>query len=377
MKTRSGAARVAAIALLLMGDSPVALAVATGMAAPEAPPPAAELVVGALVEPPFVMRDPHDGWSGIAIELWQEVARRIGLTYRFEEYDEKALLAAVEAGKVDVGVGPLFITPERARTVDMTSPFMHIALAIATRPERGVRAALRSLLTGRLLWATLGLCLLLVLFAVVVWLVERHRNPEHFGGGRLRGLGDAIWWSMSTMSTVGYGDRTPVTFWGRLAGIVWMLVSIVVVSSFIAVVTSTFTVRALRSSIRSFADLSRVRTAAVADSGAADYLRDSGIAATTCPTIGACLDSLVAGQVDAVVEEWPVLHWEARHRYPGILAIVPQPSARGFVAFALPRDSPRRRALDVALLETLDDPAWRRIIRSYLPRTEVFGPAAP
>jgi polar amino acid transport system substrate-binding protein len=368
-------ARVVAIVLLLMGRPLVEPARAQAAEAPE--PPAAELVVGTLVAPPFAMRDAEGGWSGIAIELWQEVARRTGLTYRFQEYDEDTLLAAIEAGKVDVGVGPLLITPERVRVVDMTSPFMHIALAIATRPERGLWLAVRSLLTGRLAWATLGLGALLVFFAVLVWLLERHRNPAHFGGARLRGLGDAIWWSATTMTTVGYGDRTPSTFWGRAAGVAWMLLSIVVVSSFIAVVTSTFTVRQLQSSIRSFADLSRARTAAVADSGVADYLRDSGIAATTCPTIAACLDSLVAGEIDAVVAEWPILHWEARHRYPHVLAIVPQASARGFVAFALPRDSPRRRALDVALLQTLDDPAWRQIVRSYLPRTEAVGVAAP
>jgi ABC-type amino acid transport substrate-binding protein len=93
----------------------------------------------------------------------------------------------------------------------------------------------------------------------------------------------------------------------------------------------------------------------------------------SCETIPACLDALVAGDIDAVVEEWPVLHWEARHRYPGRLAIVPQPFARGFIGFALPRDSPRRRALNVTLLQVLDDPAWQEISRTYLGGTSGEG----
>jgi polar amino acid transport system substrate-binding protein len=333
-----------------------------------APPerPSGDLVVGTFEVPPFAMRDSGGSWSGIAIELWREVARRQGIPYRLEEHDLQSLLAAVETGRVDVAVGPLLITADRERLIDLTSPFMHVALAIGTRPETGWWAALRSVLSGPLLWATLGLAVLLLVFAALVWLLERHRNPEHFGGARMRGLGDAIWWSASTMSTVGYGDRTPVTFWGRTTGIVWMFVSIVLVSAFIALVTSAVTVRQLQTQIRSIADLARVRVAAVSASGSAEYLRDLGIIAVSCETVGACLDALVAGDVDAVVEEWPVLRWEARHRYPGRLAIVPQPFARGFLGFALPRDSPRRRALNVTLLQVLDDPAWQEISRTYL-----------
>src|SRR4029453_19606675 len=100
----------------------------------------------------------------------------------------------------------------------------------------GPRGTLPREVPGAMLWVA-GL---LVVSAVIVWLLERHRNPAHFGGAGMRGLGDAIWWSASTMSTVGYGDRTPVTFWGPTTGIVWMFVSIVLVSAFIALASSAF-----------------------------------------------------------------------------------------------------------------------------------------
>jgi hypothetical protein len=91
------------------------------------------------------------------------------------------------------------------------------------------------------------------------------------------------------MSTVGYGDRIPVTFWGRTTGIVWMLASIIFVSGFIAMVTSAFTVHQLRTGVHSIADLTHVRTATVAASGSADYLREVGIVSTGCATIAKCL----------------------------------------------------------------------------------------
>lgn len=34
---------------------------------------------------------------------------------------------------------------------------------------------------------------------------------------------DAIWWAFSTATTTGYGDITPVTMWGKVLGILLML----------------------------------------------------------------------------------------------------------------------------------------------------------
>lgn len=63
--------------------------------------------------------------------------------------------------------------------------------------------------------------------------------------GRLHSFGDAIWWSSTTITTVGYGDVFPITAAGRLVGVVTMFVGI----SAFAVVTAKaaeFLVRANR-----------------------------------------------------------------------------------------------------------------------------------
>jgi len=63
--------------------------------------------------------------------------------------------------------------------------------------------------------------------------------------GRLHSFFDAIWWSTSTITTVGYGDVYPITVVGRLVGMVTMVVGI----SAFAVVTAKiaeFLVRSTR-----------------------------------------------------------------------------------------------------------------------------------
>ena len=37
---------------------------------------------------------------------------------------------------------------------------------------------------------------------------------------------DALWWSFATTSTVGYGDIVPVTTWGKILGILLMLIGV-------------------------------------------------------------------------------------------------------------------------------------------------------
>lgn len=52
--------------------------------------------------------------------------------------------------------------------------------------------------------------------------------------------GDALWFTLQTVTTVGYGDNTPSSAVGRVVGAVVMLVSIGLVTIATAVVTSMF-----------------------------------------------------------------------------------------------------------------------------------------
>lgn len=63
-----------------------------------------------------------------------------------------------------------------------------------------------------------------------VWMVERHAH-----GASIVNFGDALWWGFTTISTVGYGEFTPVTVPGRILAVGLMIGGIVI----IGVVTAT------------------------------------------------------------------------------------------------------------------------------------------
>lgn len=55
---------------------------------------------------------------------------------------------------------------------------------------------------------------------------------------RIKTLEDGLWWSMSTVSTIGYGDLVPVTTYGRLLGALVQILGVAVVGSLIGMLAS-------------------------------------------------------------------------------------------------------------------------------------------
>ena len=71
--------------------------------------------------------------------------------------------------------------------------------------------------------------------AVIVYLVERHAP-----GSNIHTLGDALWWSFVTVTTVGYGDFYPVTTGGRITACFIMGTGLLTLAVITAQVASSF-----------------------------------------------------------------------------------------------------------------------------------------
>ena len=51
---------------------------------------------------------------------------------------------------------------------------------------------------------------------------------------------DAAWWTITTVSTVGYGDIVPVTDEGRIVSLVYMIIGITILAIFLSIIGTTF-----------------------------------------------------------------------------------------------------------------------------------------
>lgn len=81
--------------------------------------------------------------------------------------------------------------------------------------ERGTELFLAAVLAG----------LVLLFASIALYIVEREAQPENFGS-----IPRAMWWAIATLTTVGYGDVTPVTWPGKVIAGFAALTSIAIVA---------------------------------------------------------------------------------------------------------------------------------------------------
>ena len=103
---------------------------------------------------------------------------------------------------------------------------------------RLVRSVFRRGHLGRFLVAA---AVLVLNGAVIVYLFERHAP-----GSNIHTLGDALWWSFVTVTTVGYGDFYPVTTWGRITACFIMGTGLLTLAVVTAQVASSFVAQGSR-----------------------------------------------------------------------------------------------------------------------------------
>ncbi|MGE0094475.1 MAG: cyclic nucleotide-gated ion channel [Alphaproteobacteria bacterium] len=80
-------------------------------------------------------------------------------------------------------------------------PGLHVLITVFKTEARALVSALVALL------------IVLVITSGIMFLLERGAQPEVFTS-----IPTAMWWGIVTIASVGYGDMTPITVWGRIVG---------------------------------------------------------------------------------------------------------------------------------------------------------------
>lgn len=142
----------------------------------------------------------------------------------------------------------LALAPRRREFVRRHWPDLCAAVLPVLQPLRLLRLVSTLLLVGRrarmapqiqLTTYVVGSVIGLLMFGSLAVLSVERDSPD----GNIRTLGDAVWWSFTTMTTVGYGDHAPTTGLGRVIAVGLMLSGIALLGVVTANIAAWFIAR--------------------------------------------------------------------------------------------------------------------------------------
>ncbi|MBL8911769.1 MAG: transporter substrate-binding domain-containing protein [Archangium sp.] len=310
------------------------------------------LRVGVAGAVPFVSESKEP--EGLSVDVFNAIAENGGYRAQFEPVSTvDEALRRVEKGELDIAVGPLSVTAERLERVSFTQPYFHAGLS-ALSPVSSQRFS--PFVSRAFLFGVVVLLIVLVAVGTVVWLMERRANPQQFPPDAKRGIGAGMWLAVVTMTTVGYGDKAPVTTRGRFVTGVWMLISMMFASSLTAGIATTLTLSQMgQVGIERPTELRGRRVSTVSGSTSVEFARRYGASVFPQATLSEAVQRMEKGETDAVIFDRPMLQNYLRE-HPETHAQLSEAEwePHGY-AFAVAIDSDLLHPFNIALVQTMED----------------------
>ncbi len=324
-----------------------------------------ELKIGFQIKPPFIIKG-NNHYFGVSMDLWKSIADSLHTKYTLVEYELPELLEAIQNGDIDMAISPLTVTSSRINQFGFSQPYYITNLAYATRAEKdsGFVTLISNIFSIGFLKSLAPLLFIISVFGLILWSLERKKNSDQFRDG-VHGVGDGIWWSAVTMSTVGYGDKAPVTPFGRIVGIIWMFTAVIMISGLTASISSSLTVHKLKTEISSFDDLRKSKIGCIPGSGTSDLLDRFRIGYLDYNNVEDGLVAVENKEIEAFVYDDAILNYYVQKgRFHETIQVIPSSYSKEYFSFASSKYELIEQ-VNKALLGIIESDEWELILKKY------------
>ncbi|MCX2680878.1 transporter substrate-binding domain-containing protein [Galbibacter sp. EGI 63066] len=325
-----------------------------------------KITIGVTQSPPFVIKN-QDGFSGLSLTSWEMVSDGLGIDdYELKEYTSlQELLQGIKSGEVDMSINPITVTDKRMEYIDFSQPYFISHTALSQKSDSKVLRLLSNLWSRDFLSAVLMLVAIILIFGILVWFFERKKNQEEFGGKPLQGIKQGFWWSAVTMTTVGYGDKSPQTTGGRVVGFIWMFLAIILISGLTASIASALTVQRINDQINGVEDLKRFDVTTVTGSSSQEFLDLYNVNYKEVKTVNEGLKALNDEKTTLLVYDEPILKYIISEQGFDELEVLPNRLKKDYFSYAFPKGSSLTKKINPELISVLKTMEWNTLIKDY------------
>lgn len=337
-------------------------------ASAEAQPQGEPLRVATRVVKPFVFED-KGKLTGFSIELWNEIAKQLSLKSEYiVKPTVRELLASVNNHEAALGIAAISITAERELQWDFSQPMFDAGLQIMVPANGADSSLIGNVVAGiftRDFLMMIGMVLLMIAVpAHIVWFLERRpagnllTHRTYFPG-----IFEAAWWSGATLGA--QADQMPKSALARVAALIWMFTSIILIAYFTASITSNLTLQQLRGDIKGPEDLPGKKIASVKGSTSVEYLRQHSAEVSEFAKVEEAYEALSQGQVAAVVYDAPVLLYYASHEGKGKVQTIGAIFRKENYGIVFPDKSPLRKRVNEVLLKLKENGTYDQLYSKW------------
>jgi ABC-type amino acid transport substrate-binding protein len=328
------------------------------------------LKVGISPFSPFVFLTTGEP-TGMSIDMWQALARHLDIKFEYIECKGVAdKLKRLEEGDIDIAIGGITITEERESVFDFSHPTYETGLDILIPKvvESTLIGLITSLFTGQKMFFVGALLVLIIIAGHIIWLVERSssRRRTSFHRNYFPGVFEGMYWALITASTIGYGDKVPQRWIGRILAAIIILMFLPLFGFFVAQLSSDLTMQSLRSNINGPQDLGGRHVAVVEGTTSFHYMKKENAYLSLSKRVEDAIESLLKGEVDAVVYDAPNLLYYAKGEGQDRVMVVGKTFEPQNYGLAVIQGNPLREKINRAILNMIESDELERIEAKWL-----------